>query len=116
MRITVVAVATALLLGACQGEAGRRAASTPGAAGAGAVQEQRIQVSNTLAAPMSVVAVVAGRAQELGTVAPKQEGSFTVRAAPGTNYQIEAMDSTNQHRVQATLMGASGGVLHFVIR
>ncbi len=112
MKVLAV-VMLALLLGACERPANKPATAP---AGAGVAQKQAIQVSNTMAMPMSVVAVVGGQTQALGTVPPKGEGSFSVRAAPGTDYQIIGSDSTDQHKVQAVLMGASRGVLHFVIR
>ncbi len=65
---------------------------------------------------MKVVAEVGGQTQALGTVEPKQQASFMVQAPPGAQFKITASDSTNQHRVQATLMGMTGTALHFVIR
>ncbi len=132
-RDWVVPVAVALLLGACKGaEPGKDTASNPGAVppdtsqvpktppgpagGVVAAKEQHIQVANTLTMPMTVVAEVGGQTLALGIVEPKQEGSFMVQAPPGASFRIMANDSTNQHRVEAALMGGNGTVLHFVIR
>ncbi len=128
----VAVVAAVLLLGACRAEPGKQTASNPGAVppdtsqvpktpptpagGAVAAKEQHIQVANTLTMPMTVVAEVGGQTLALGIVEPKQEGSFMVQAPPGASFRIMANDSTNQHRVQAALMGGNGTVLHFVIR
>ncbi len=131
-RGVALVLAAVALLGACKAEPGKQTASNPGAVppdtaqvpkmppapagGAVAAKEQHIQVSNTMNMRMAVVAEVGGQTQPLGTVEPKQEASFMVQAPPGADFKIMASDSTNQHRVQANLMGSTGAVMRFVIR
>ncbi len=127
------AIAVMLMLAACtEARPGKQTASNPGAVppdtsqvpktppppagGSVATKDNHIQVSNTMNVPMKVSAIVGGQTQALGTVEAKQQASFMLQAPENANIQIFATDSTNQHRVQATLMAFNGQVLHFVIR